>query len=153
LCPHELARQAEELGIIPNTTDDAASDARRALRELSGPNSRLLVVDNAEDPASIIPWLPTAGGCRVLITSRCTAWPAGIHVQSIDALEPAPACNLLLSRAGVPSQTNDSTTRRLATSLGCLPLALEQAAAFVSETGVSFERYLEYLNDTNAGRG
>ena len=67
-------------------------EARLALVELSGKQDRLLVIDNVEDAESVRPWLPHSAttGCRTLITSRFSDFPAASGMRSIplEVLEP-----------------------------------------------------------------
>jgi tetratricopeptide (TPR) repeat protein len=120
--------------------------ARRAKRELEQPGAeqRLLILDNAEDEESVLEWLPSSGDCHVLITSRFTGWSAGIHTHPVWVLEPEPARELLLKRSGrVGTAEEKAAADRVAWKLGYLPLALEQAAAYVAEqTGFGFADYL-----------
>ena len=98
----------------------------------------LLVFDNAPDRASVAPFVPPAGPGRVLITSRNQIWPPG---QSLDVpvLDPQVAAEFLGNRTGDPDR---QAAGELADVLGGLPLALEQAAAYVQATGNSLAGYL-----------
>ena len=61
-----------------------------AVREAwQGPERRLLVFDNCEDPALLARWRPPTGGCRVLLTSRRPTWPAmtGVRVLALAPLD------------------------------------------------------------------
>jgi Tetratricopeptide repeat len=98
----------------------------------------LLVFDNAPDRASVAPFVPPAGPGRVLITSRNPIWPPG---QSLDVpvLDPQVAAEFLGNRTG---DLDRQAAGELADVLGGLPLALEQAAAYVQATGNSLAGYL-----------
>jgi len=140
----EFARLAEILKPGLAITDEAEK-ARLALRILNDRTPRLLILDNAEDEEAVQAWIPKIGGCHTIITSRFTAWSAAIATCYIDVLEPGPARQLLLKRAGrEPTPANNAACDRLAEKLGWLPLALEQAAAYIREQGpdFSFEDYL-----------
>jgi len=123
--------------------------ARLALAELSGKSERLLVIDNVEDAETVRPWLPrdTTTGCRTLITSRFSDWPLAAGIRSIPlyVLEPEPSRQFLLART---SRTAEGTELvacdELAKALDYLPLALEQAAAYIAApgAGVGFAGYL-----------
>jgi tetratricopeptide (TPR) repeat protein len=123
--------------------------ARLALAELSGKQDRLLVIDNVEDAESVRPWLPrdAATGCRTLITSRFSDFSAAAGIRSIplDVLEPEPSRRFLLTRTGRTAEGAElAACDELAKALGYLPLALEQAAAYVAApgAGVGFAAYL-----------
>ena len=118
------------------------------LAELSrrGHPDTLIILDNAGDQDSILRWLPASGACHTLITSRFTAWTGGIGVCEVWVLEPGPARELLLKRsdrADVPGEAEPADA--VAQKLEYLPLALEQAAAYVAEQpqGFGFAKYLE----------
>ncbi|MBU1698664.1 MAG: tetratricopeptide repeat protein [Candidatus Eisenbacteria bacterium] len=132
-----------------NGTDEEKL-AQRALVELNGSTERLLVLDNVEDEESIQRWIPKSGGCRTLITSRFTAWSPGIGTSRVYVLDPGPARELLLRRTGrYGREAQSESCDRLAETLGYLPLALEQAAAYVAEEGpdFGFEDYLELYRE------
>jgi TIR domain len=123
--------------------------ARLALAELSGKSERLLVIDNVEDAESVRPWLPrnATTGCRTLITSRFADWPlaAGIRSIALYVLEPGPAHQFLLARTGRTAEGAElAACDDLAKALDYLPLALEQAAAYMAApgAGVGFAGYL-----------
>ncbi len=110
--------------------------AKRAKQELEQPYSeqRLLILDNAENEKSVLPWLPASGNCHVLITSRFTEWSEGIATHPVWVLDPEPARELLLrrgERAGIAGE--EAAADRVAEKLQYLPLALEQAAAYVAQ--------------------
>ncbi len=118
-------------------------DARDPVASVHGvladyPAEWLLLFDNAPDRASVQAFLPPAGRGRVLITSRSALWPPG---QSMDVpvLDPEAAAGFLLGRTGDPDQR---AATDLAGELGGLPLALEQAAAYLYATAGSLAGYL-----------
>ena len=102
------------------------------------PSEWLLIFDNAPDEASIRPFVPPAGRGRVLITSQSQHWP-GRHVLNVPLLDPDTAARFLVNRTGEP---DEAAARELAAELGGLPLALEQAAAYVQATGTTLARCL-----------
>jgi hypothetical protein len=106
----------------------------------------LLVFDNAADEASVRRFLPPAGQGRVLVTSQSQYWPRGwmLDVQVLDDDEGA---HFLLDRTA----TDDPVAAHdLARELGELPLALEQAAAYVLATGSTLASYLALFRDRSA---
>ena len=102
----------------------------------------LLIFDNVDQPADLDGLVPPAGPGNVLITSRNPNWPPTqrIHVSEL-ALDPATA--FLLTRTSAAGAAEQRAARQLAGKLGGLPLALEQAAAYVQTTGTSLRRYLQ----------
>jgi len=102
------------------------------------PTGWLLVFDNAPDRASIEGFLPPAGTGRVLITSRDPFWPPS-QVLDVPVLDREVAADFLGDRTG---DSDRQTALELADELGGLPLALEQAAAYIQATGDTLAGYL-----------
>ena len=118
----------------------------------ASPAQWLLVFDNAPDRASVAPFVPPAGHGRVLITSRNQIWPSGQALE-VPVLDPQVAAGFLVSRTGDPDRR---AALDLAGELGGLPLALEQAAAYVQASGGSLAGYLASFRQRRAdmlGRG
>ena len=102
----------------------------------------LLVFDNAVDPDLLRPFLPAAGLCRVIVTSNQQSVAnlgAGVPV---DVFTEAEALTFLAARTG---QADAAGALELAAELGCLPLALAQAAAVIAAQHLSYATYLERL--------
>ena len=139
--PGQLAALARQLG-IPEQPDHTVTVA--ALRaELGRRGGWLLVFDNAEDPHDLHPyWPPTEGGGRVLVTSRNPNWQPLAATLPVDVLPRADAIAFLQGRASLDQHDAD----RLAEALGDLPLALEQAAAYLEQTHTPPSDYLELMS-------
>src|SRR6185312_8468383 len=89
----------------------------------------LLVLDNAADPADLLPFLPAAGNARVLITSNeQSVGELGAGVP-VDVFTWEEAVSFLAGRTG---SADAAGARLLAGELGRLPLALAQAAAVIA---------------------
>ena len=109
--------------------------------------------DNVTDLAAIRDVLPPAGDGRVLITTRDARWPAA-QVLDVPVLDVETAAGFLVSRTGRAGQ--EDAARELAAELGGLPLALEQAAAYMQASGRSIGEYLEMFRQRSLdlmGRG
>ena len=96
------------------------------------PADWLLVLDDAPDWATVGEFVPQAGHGRVLITSRNPDWPG--RALKVPALVPAAAAEFLITRTG---DQDRQAALALAVEMGGLPLALEQAAAYLLATGRS----------------
>jgi hypothetical protein len=105
----------------------------------------LLVFDNAADPASVTAFLPPAGPGQVLITSQNPNWPG--QAVEVPVLAADVAAEFLMSRTG---DRDAKAARDLAGLLGGLPLALEQAAAYIQATGDTLAGYLELFRQRRA---
>jgi Tetratricopeptide repeat len=106
----------------------------------------LLVFDNAPDRASVEAFLPPAGRGRVLITSQSALWPPGQGLE-VPVLSTEVATGFLVNRTGDP---DERAAMDLAGVLGGLPLALEQAAAYIQATGTTLTGYLSLFRDREA---
>jgi tetratricopeptide (TPR) repeat protein/transcriptional regulator with XRE-family HTH domain len=122
--------------------------AERAVHWLAAHSGWLLILDNVTEAADIEPLLARARGGRFLITSRLAI---GWHqitssVLRLDVLELQEAVELLARIASCdrPCAELDGASE-LCTELGCLPLAIEQAAAYMYQTGIRPRAYLELL--------
>jgi tetratricopeptide (TPR) repeat protein len=104
----------------------------------------LLVYDNATSPAELTRYLPPAGSGHVLITSRNPAWDEVATPIAIDVLPRKQAVAFLAQRTDSGDQAG---LEALAGALGGLPLALEQAAAYVKQTRTSIQGYLDLLEE------
>ena len=132
---------ARELGLVGVQADfESAILAVKAW--LSREDRWLFVFDNADDPALLRPYLPSARtGGKVLLTSRAKSF-AKVGIREpfrVETLEHEDAVKFLIERTG---NTDSEAAAELATELGYLPLALEQAAAYIETVGGSFADYL-----------
>jgi hypothetical protein len=135
--PAMLARLAARLGLA--SLGDQEDLATAALDTLRGRDRWLLVFDNAEQPDQLARWQPSGGGGHLLVTSRNPAWGALAQPIQVEALDRAEAITLLLGRT--PDQ-DQVAAGELAEQLGDLPLALEQASAYLEQTGMPLATYL-----------
>jgi hypothetical protein len=136
-----LAELASRLGLQPG--DNAVETAVFALEQLrSGVGGRwLLVYDNAEEPADLAPYLPDGPG-HVLITSRNPAWTHHARPLELEVFSRQESITHLMQHA--PGVDEDSA-KKISEAVGDLPLAVEQAAAWLAETGMPAPLYIERL--------
>jgi tetratricopeptide (TPR) repeat protein len=132
--------------VVP-TEDEALAGVRNWLNE----NDRwLLVLDNADDPELVRDLLASTRNGHVLMTTRAQAVGEFAHRVELRELSPRAGALLLLRRSGMLSPLTGPLTAhedfRLATTLvhelGGLPLAIDQAGAYLEETSSSVEDYL-----------
>jgi tetratricopeptide (TPR) repeat protein len=107
----------------------------------------LLILDNVEGREEVRPFVPKSDKGDVIITSRESAFGEFGIARSLEVadLRGDDALHFLLSRSGREDAAPDdrAAAAELASELGHLPLALEQAAAYISETNAAFSAYLQ----------
>lgn len=132
---------ARELGIV-DTQADIETAVLAVKAWLSHEDGWLLVFDNADDPALVRPYLPLARTRgKVLLTSRAKSF-TNVGVREpfrVETLDPGDAVKFLVERTG---NADIQEAAALAAELGFLPLALEQAAAYIETVGGGFAGYL-----------
>jgi tetratricopeptide (TPR) repeat protein len=106
----------------------------------------LLVFDNAENRAAVRDYVPQGRGA-VIITSREPVWSGVATPLGLEVLAPAEAVAFLCQRT---RDTDAAAAAALAEALGRLPLALEQAAAYIEDTGGSLQHYRELFEEHHA---
>ncbi|MEH0975282.1 FxSxx-COOH system tetratricopeptide repeat protein [Micromonospora sp. CPCC 205546] len=118
-----------------------------ALRWLACHDEWLLILDNVTDPAHFADLLGRLPRGRILVTSRrATGWPDIVTPLRLNVLELDQAVELLteiVSRGGVV--VDPAGAAAVCAELGCLPLAVEQAGAYLAQTGVTAGDYLRLL--------
>jgi tetratricopeptide (TPR) repeat protein len=142
-----LASLAQRLGVealLAAGIDGLIQAVLDALRR-GEPYSRwLLIFDNADQPEEINDLIPRGPG-DVLVTSRNHRWDSVINTVPMDVFLREESTDFLRKR--VPRGLSEEDADRLAEELGDLPLALEQAGAMLSETGMPVDEYLRLLKD------
>ncbi|GAA0410400.1 hypothetical protein Acor_35330 [Acrocarpospora corrugata] len=137
-----LAELARRIGLpVSDSVVEGALAAREALRR-GEPHARwLLIFDNAGDPEELKPFLPGGSG-HVIVTSRIQTWSNIAAPLEVDVFSQQESVEHLLRR--VP-RLAPVDALSVAEELGFLPLAVEQAAAWLSETGLSASEYVTQL--------
>lgn len=119
----------------------------------------LLVLDNADTLSLLSDFLPESGHGHLLLTTRAQATgkiAVNLPVEKMDVSE---GIQLLLHRAKLlaPGESQDNlsaavrkTARQLVKELDGLPLALDQAGAYIEETSCSLPEYLALYQQHHA---
>jgi hypothetical protein len=147
--PERVGEQLAALGVDAQwfaaglSTSRAVAMVRQRLRTEGG---WLVVFDNAERPDELRRWLPQGPG-HVLITSRNPAWGSLAKPVELDLFSRVESTALLREQA--PELTG-AEADKLAEALGDLPLAVAQAAALLTHTGMDADTYLRLLSEETA---
>lgn len=133
----DLVELGGRLGLKPS--GNIENDARTCIEHLTTLGEPwLLVYDNAPNADAVGKWLP-AGKTRAIITSRNNEFGGIAKVTQLDHWSKEVTAEYLLTRTG---RDDKEGAMRLAVTLDGLPLATEQAAAYlVSRKGISFNDY------------
>lgn len=137
---------ASTLRLPAAESNDQAATVKAALQWLNGSSGWLLIMDNVEDRREVQRFVPERDDGDILITSREPVFQELGIARALDVcdLDSTEAVRFLLARTGRESDERgerDAATE-LAAELGYLPLALEQAAAYIAETDAAFSDYL-----------
>ena len=117
-----------------------------AMQWLTAHQGWLLILDNATGPADVAPLLARAPAGRYLITSRrATGWYGTAESIRLDVLADAEAADVLTEIMTQYGPRDLDGVAELCEELGYLPLAIEQAGAFIAETGTTPREYLALL--------
>lgn len=109
-------------------------------------SSWLLIFDNATRAEDLRDYLPQSRRGHVLITSRDPNWGRVARSLEVELLDRADAVRFVLQRTG---QDDEASARALATELGDLPLALEQAGAYIETRMKPLAEYLRLFQSRN----
>ncbi|MDA0633230.1 FxSxx-COOH system tetratricopeptide repeat protein [Nonomuraea sp. MCN248] len=146
LVPSTLAALAEDLRLRSANSvgiEEAAAGVRDALQRGEPIERWLLIFDNADEPEDIRDFIPEGGPGHVLITSRNSRWSSVAETVPVDVFSTEESVAFLRKR--LHKEVPRKEAEHLANELGDLPLALEQAAALQTETGMSTQEYVEQL--------
>ena len=114
----------------------------------------LLIYDNVDDLKLIFDFLPSRSRGHVLLTTRAQALGTIAQGIIVDHMESEVGTLFLLRRAKLlslevaleqSSAANRSAADEVVRALGGLPLALDQAGAYIEESKCGLSRYLELL--------
>jgi tetratricopeptide (TPR) repeat protein len=139
----DYAGLAAALGLAEHEAQEQAAVVAAVRLWLEQNPGWLLVLDNAESRAAVRDYVPKGRGA-VIITSRERVWSGVATPFGLEVLAPEEAVAFLCNRTG---DTDTGAAAALAEVLGRLPLALEQAAAYVEDTGGSLRNYRELFEE------
>ncbi|WP_414573145.1 tetratricopeptide repeat protein [Nostoc sp. CCY 9925] len=153
-----FVRLAELFNLPVSQQQDESLVIAAVKQWLATHNGWLLIVDNADDIAMLREFLPGAHQGYVLLTTRAQA--TGIYQRiEIKKMPPEDGALLLLRRAkliaeeaGLDGVSEEERTlaETISREMDGLPLALDQAAAFIEETPSSLAEYLQFYREEGA---
>jgi tetratricopeptide (TPR) repeat protein len=143
-----LAGLAEPLGIAPE--QDLRRPAYKVRDWFETQGGWLLILDNVEQAKDVQDWIPAGG--HVLLTTRLNALGRIAEPLALHKLALEDGAALLFTRARVagPSDAERAAALELAREVDGLPLALEQAGAYMESRQVTATEYLGYYRQQGA---
>jgi tetratricopeptide (TPR) repeat protein len=157
-------RAIADQAALPIPDDTPTKAVVRAVKDFLNATQRtLLILDNADFSANWTPeqlkaFLPESAHGHLLITTRATTLHGGLGVRkscvlSLDVMEAEEAIRFLITRSkgerATLSAEEANASAELAEALGYLPLALEQAAAYIAPPGRTFSNYLKRFRESS----
>jgi tetratricopeptide (TPR) repeat protein len=143
----EIAACGEKMGLYP-WPEKQPEQVQVTLAAWGRGGQRLVVLDNAEDPAVVQEWLPQLDNAAVLLTARRAEWPVdlGLKQHPLDTLPRSESLALLRKLADRLEAVPADELEKLAARLGDLPLALDLAGRYLKRRGrLSVAGYLKEL--------
>ncbi|MDO9533495.1 MAG: FxSxx-COOH system tetratricopeptide repeat protein, partial [Deltaproteobacteria bacterium] len=141
----EYSGLAEKLGLPEAGAADQEALVAAVRRGLGQRGKWLLIFDNAGEPRDLRRYIPQGGGGQVLITSRNPVWRGVARPLDVKVWDRPESVAFLLKRTGreeAAEEGEQAAAGQLAEELGDLPLALEQAGAYIEACGCSISDYL-----------
>jgi tetratricopeptide (TPR) repeat protein len=138
---------AAAFGLPESQGADQPAAAKATLAALAGSGNCLLVLDAAEDLQLVRPWIPAGERVHVVMTTRATAVGGLAEPIELESLSEQEGLAFLLHRARLsdPDQALPAPTMQAAREIVRMtegvPLALDQAGAYLEETGCTVEEY------------
>jgi hypothetical protein len=141
---------AERLNLPEKDEQDQMAAIEAVLRWLKTHTQWLLILDNADDLSVVREFLPSVFGGHIVLTTRAQAMGRLANRVEVETMELDVATLFLLRRASLISPdaplehalvADIATARMICEELGGLPLALDQAGAYIEETQCTLSDY------------
>ena len=129
---------AHELNLPEKNEPNQKIIIQAVKRWLENNDGWLLIFDNAMELNKIRAYLPQKIRGHILITSRNPAWSGVANVIELKEWARPESIQFLLKRA---RQNNGADANKVANVMGDLPLALEQASAYIEAKQMTFASY------------
>jgi tetratricopeptide (TPR) repeat protein len=115
----------------------------------------LVIFDNAFDVSALDDFIPTGGNGDVLITTTDQMIGTLAHSLALVGMNEDEGADFLLKRAKIKRPDSDHAiqAKEISKLLEGLPLALDQAGAYIEKTQKSFSEYIQYYHVHLDARG
>ncbi len=135
----DYAALAEHLNLSEKNAPDQTEIIAAVRRWLEQSDGWLLIFDNAPHPDALPDYLPHGGAGHIIITSRDPNWGSVAAPLEVPTWPRDESIAFLEKRTGHGGED----AAALAHELGDLPLALEQAAAYIEAADITLPQYLD----------
>jgi tetratricopeptide (TPR) repeat protein len=148
----DLALMAALLGLPEGTGKEQDAAVEAVKRWLDANSNWLLILDNGDDLGMARQFIPRDSKGQILLTTCAQATGPVAERIEIEEMPPEEGALFLLRRAGVifkdaaiadVTDADRETAEQVSRELGGLPLALDQAGAYIEETPSSLREYQE----------
>jgi tetratricopeptide (TPR) repeat protein len=155
----EFATLASMLDLSEKQEQDQRKIVEAVKRWLQKHTDWLLILDNADDIAMVRGFMPVGGKGHILLTSRAHATGDVARRIEVEKMEPGEGALFLLHRAKLldPDALLDTapitvqdTARKIVKVMDGLPLALDQAGAYIEETACGVKGYWQLYQTQGA---
>lgn len=149
----DIGRLCDVCHLSVKSDDEKVNAFKRFLADDSPEDDWLVIFDNADYlyKTDLAQYFPMGRRGNILVTSRDRNVEGQVVGQAIEIneMDVEEARSLLIARGslGKLSDEEEAIVLDIVNDLGCLPLMLEQAAAFIRATGVSLSRYHSYVKN------
>lgn len=155
----EIVSRAERLSLSEQDQTDEQRRFAALRRWLQEHDNWLLVLDNLEEVELISQIVPPLKDGHVILTTTTQATGPQVYTISVVQMTTDDGALFLLRRAKIigkqdeqeaTSEIHYTQARLIAQEVGGLPLALDQAGAYIDETHCTLARYLEIYSQQRA---
>ncbi len=149
----DLAALAHSLNLPEKDEQDQPRVIAAVQKWLATHTGWLLVLDNADDPAVVKECIPSSLKGHTILTTRAQIWGRLAQRIEIEKMGLEEGTRFLLHRANIIASSDTSLdtlssndiakAKEIVQALDGLPLALEQAAAYIEENECGLAGYLQ----------
>jgi tetratricopeptide (TPR) repeat protein len=140
----DYAMLAKYLNLPEKDAADQTLTINAVKRWLENNSEWLLVFDSAQNPHDLKRYVPRSRANHIIITSRNPDWSGTAKPLTVIIFDRNESIAFLIKRT---EQNDEKAANALAETLGDLPLALEQAGAYILAAAISISDYLERFNE------
>jgi tetratricopeptide (TPR) repeat protein len=147
----DFARLASVLQLPEQNAQEQQQTIQAVKQWLDTHTDWLLIFDNADTLADIYDYLPQENKGHILLTTRAQTMSGIAQKIEIKTMASEEGISLILKRAGIlppdvplteASETDHDGAQIIVDLMGGLPLALDQAGAYIEETQESLSNYI-----------